>query len=177
MLSNEYNNEIVYEIIAKSRRLRLLITISLLLIHLRSVQCGGGSQLWGTWAQTISMASCLISTPGNSANTDSIREAKERSYPWTNIISIWNYYPHPCTNFHLYLDIPALCTGDGECVAANTHCNTESGTCDCNEGFHADESSGECVSTGTANCISCYNHIGLNSLGIFLFLNHVYILN
>ena len=31
-----------------------------------------------------SMDSCLISTPGNSANTDSIREAKEQSYPWTN---------------------------------------------------------------------------------------------
>ena len=26
--------------------------------------------------------SCLISNPGNSANTDSIRQAKERSYPW-----------------------------------------------------------------------------------------------
>ena len=45
-------------------------------------KCGWGSQLWGTWAQTISMASCLISTPGNSANTDSNRQTKVWSYPW-----------------------------------------------------------------------------------------------
>ena len=82
-----------------------------------------------------------------------------------------------CTNFHLYLDIPTLCTGDGECTDANTHCNTETGTCDCNEGFHADESSGECVITGTANCMICISHIVLNSLGIFLYLSYVYILN
>ena len=37
--------------------------------------CGGGSRPWPTWAQTISMASCLISNPGNSANTDSIHQA------------------------------------------------------------------------------------------------------
>ena len=30
------------------------------------------------------MASCLITNPGNSANTDLIRQAKERSYLWTN---------------------------------------------------------------------------------------------
>ena len=81
------------------------------------------------------------------------------------------------TNFHLYLDIPNLCTGDGECTDANTHCNTETGTCDCNEGFHADESSGECVITGTANCMICISHIVLNSLGVFLYLSYVYILN
>ena len=46
--------------------------------------CGGGSWLWGMWVQTNSMASCLISTPGNSANTDSILQAKIRSCPWTN---------------------------------------------------------------------------------------------
>ena len=34
------------------------------------------------WAQTISMASCLISTPGNSKNMDSICQANVRSYPW-----------------------------------------------------------------------------------------------
>ena len=33
---------------------------------------------------STSMASCLITNPENSANTDSIRQAKERSYPWTN---------------------------------------------------------------------------------------------
>ena len=41
------------------------------------------------WAQTISM--CLISNPGNSANTDSIRQAKVQSNPWnkqTKILSI-----------------------------------------------------------------------------------------
>ena len=81
------------------------------------------------------------------------------------------------TNFHLYLDIPTLCTGDGECIDANTYCNTESGTCDCNEGFQADESSGECVITGTANSMICISHIVLNSLGIFLYLCYVYILN
>ena len=42
----------------------------------------GGSRLWGMWAQTtISSASCLISTLGNSANTDLIRQAKVCSYP------------------------------------------------------------------------------------------------
>ena len=46
--------------------------------------CGGGAWSWPTWAQTISMASCLINNSGNSANTDSIRQAKEQSYPWTN---------------------------------------------------------------------------------------------
>ena len=55
---------------------------------------GGGSQPWPTWAQTILMASCLISNPGNSANTDSISQAKERSYPWTNkhILKEYSYF-------------------------------------------------------------------------------------
>ena len=38
------------------------------------------------------MASCLTSTPENSANTDLIRQAKVRSYPWnkqTNSLEIW----------------------------------------------------------------------------------------
>ena len=70
---------------------------------------------------------------------------------------------------------PASCTEDQECTAANTNCNKESGACECNKGFH--ESSGKCVLTGTANCISCNNHRGLNSLGIFLYLNYVYNLN
>ena len=41
------------------------------------------------------MASCLISDPGNSANMDSIPQAKERSYPWTNkqtwILNLTNF--------------------------------------------------------------------------------------
>ena len=41
-----------------------------------------GFRPWPTWAQTIKMTSHLISNPGNSANTDSIRQAKEQSYPW-----------------------------------------------------------------------------------------------
>ena len=52
------------------------------LIH--SLWCGGGSRPRPTWAETISMASCLISNPGNSANTDSIHQAQEGSHPWTN---------------------------------------------------------------------------------------------
>ena len=36
------------------------------------------------WKKYPSMASCLIITPGNSENMDSIRQAKEWSYPWTN---------------------------------------------------------------------------------------------
>ena len=35
-----------------------------------------------TWAQTISMAMCLISNPGIFVNMDSIRQANIRSYPW-----------------------------------------------------------------------------------------------
>ena len=37
---------------------------------------------WRMWAQTISMASCLISNQGNSAKTDLIRQSKVWSYPW-----------------------------------------------------------------------------------------------
>ena len=40
------------------------------------------SRPWPTLAQAISMALCLISNRRNSANTDSIRQAKEQSYPW-----------------------------------------------------------------------------------------------
>ena len=37
-----------------------------------------------SWAQIISMASCLITNPGNSVNMGWIQQPKERSYPWTN---------------------------------------------------------------------------------------------
>ena len=45
---------------------------------------GGGAWPWRTWAQSILMASNLITNPGNFANTDLVHEAKERPYPWTN---------------------------------------------------------------------------------------------
>ena len=52
-------------------------------------RCGGASRPWRRWAQTISMASCLIGTLGNSENMDSIHQAKVWSYPWnkqTNVL-------------------------------------------------------------------------------------------
>ena len=45
-------------------------------------RCEGGFWLWGTWAKTVSMALCLISTPGNSEYTDLIHQPKVQSYPW-----------------------------------------------------------------------------------------------
>ena len=45
-------------------------------------RCVGGSQPWRTWAQTISIASCPISNLENSANMNSIRQAKVWPYPW-----------------------------------------------------------------------------------------------
>ena len=52
------------------------------------------STVWLNWAQSTSMASCLITNPGNSANTDLTFKAKQRSYPWTNKqtfrITSWN---------------------------------------------------------------------------------------
>ena len=53
--------------------------------YITMMQCGGCSWPWPMLAQTISMALCLISNPGNSANTDAIHQAEERSYPWTNL--------------------------------------------------------------------------------------------
>ena len=35
-----------------------------------SLWCGGGAWSWRMWAQTILIASCLITNPGNSVNTE-----------------------------------------------------------------------------------------------------------
>ena len=44
-------------------------------------RCGGSFGLLGALAQTIAMALCLITSLGNSTNTDSICQAKVQSYP------------------------------------------------------------------------------------------------
>ena len=51
-----------------------------------------------------SMDSCLISTQENSAKTDSIREAMERSNPWTNIFTSFRPRSTPKSNPEGYLN-------------------------------------------------------------------------
>ena len=48
--------------------------------------CGRGSLPWRMWAQTISMAWCLISNQGNSANTDSSGKGSILPVKQTNMI-------------------------------------------------------------------------------------------
>ena len=58
--------------------------------------CGGGSRPWPMWAQTISMALCLISNLGNSANT---LETNKQSI---NFVSAWerSWFMSQQTNFN-----------------------------------------------------------------------------
>ena len=54
---------------------------------------GGASDSWVKVGSDHSMDLCPISTQGITANTDSIREAMERSNPWTNKLP-WTLKPN-----------------------------------------------------------------------------------